>query len=133
MRRLHKALAVTGGLTVLTFGLSALPAQAEQAARAGNCLNGYVCMWEDPGYTGSLYVEQPNQNGRYEIDGWNGDNEISSVVNNTGKCIVLYANDGWTGRTHSIQKSGTAKLRSNLQLNGYDNEAESYGIFDTGC
>lgn len=127
MRRLHKALAATGGLTVLAFGLSAPPAQA------ASCPDNYVCMWEDPNYSGELYVYQPNQNGRYEIDGWDGDNEISSVINNTHKCIVLYANDGWTGRTHSISYLSLQNTRYNLELNGYDNEAESYGIFNTGC
>ncbi|MGI5163652.1 peptidase inhibitor family I36 protein [Spirillospora sp. CA-253888] len=130
--RLSTSLAATGGLALLVCGLAAVPADAAARA-AASCPSGYVCMWEDPYYGGDLYVQQSAINGRHEIDGWNGDNEISSVINNTGKCVVLYANDGWSGRTHPIQKSGTQRLRPNLQLNGYDNEAESYGIFNTGC
>ncbi|MFI6520571.1 peptidase inhibitor family I36 protein [Spirillospora sp. NPDC050679] len=130
--RLSKSLAVTGGLALFACGFAAVPADASARA-AASCPSGYVCMWEDAYYGGDKYVEQPAINGHHEIDGWNGDNEISSVVNNTGKCIVLYANDGWSGRTHPIQKSGAQRLRADLQLNGYDNEAESYGIFNTGC
>src|SRR4051812_23368489 len=59
-------------------------------ATAADCADGHLCMWEDPGYSGSQYVDQPGNPGRYDIDWWNGDNEISSVINKTGKCIKLY-------------------------------------------
>lgn len=104
------------------FGI-AIPASA-----AGSCNAGSVCMWEDPGYNGEKYVDQPGRSGSYEIDGWDGDNEISSVINKTGKCVRLYDNDGHTGTSYFIEKGGS---RTNLEQNGYDNEAESYKIF--GC
>jgi hypothetical protein len=119
--RIGRALLGVGALTTLSLGAFAAPANA-----AGTCASGSVCMWEDPGYNGSKYVNQPGNSGSYEIDGWNGDNEITSVINNTGKCIRLYDNDGWSGTTYYIEKGGS---RSNLQQNGYDNEAESYKIY----
>jgi hypothetical protein len=94
---------------------------------AGTCSSGSVCMWEDPGYNGSKYVDQPGHVGSYQIDGWDGDNEISAVMNKTGRCVRLYDNDNWTGTSYFIEKDGS---RSNLEQNGYDNEAESYRIFD---
>lgn len=124
---IRRALAITGGLTALSFGLVAAPAQA-----AGTCASGYVCMWEDPNYNGEKYVSQPGDVGSYEIDGWDGDNEISSVINRTGKCIRLYDNDGWSGTTYKIGKvvsGGDNGKRPNLEQNGFDNEAESYKIY----
>ncbi|MER6184987.1 hypothetical protein [Streptomyces sp. NPDC001652] len=37
-------------------------------------------MWEDGNYEGSGYVDVV-AGGPYDIDGWNGDNEISSIDN----------------------------------------------------
>ncbi len=96
-------------------------------AHAGACPENYVCMWEDPGYTGSLYVRQYKTSGYYEIDGWDGDNEISSVKNYTGKCIRLYANDNHTGNSYVIHKN--VREISNMEHVGFDNEAESYRIY----
>lgn len=104
-------------MTVMT-----LPANA-----AASCADGSVCMWEDPSYTGEKYVDQPGNVGSYDIDWWDGDNEITSVINNTGKCVRLYDNDNWTGTSYLIEKDGK---RANLEQNGYDNQAESYRISD---
>ncbi|UOE21717.1 peptidase inhibitor family I36 protein [Thermobifida halotolerans] len=101
---------------------TALPAHAGQS-----CPNNYVCMWEDPGYNGSLYVKQYKTSGYYQIDGWDGDNEISSVKNYTGKCVRLYANDDHTGNSYRIDKN--VREISNLEQVGFDNDAESYRIF----
>ncbi|MGQ0776052.1 MAG: peptidase inhibitor family I36 protein [Pseudonocardiales bacterium] len=104
---------------LLLFGLAA-------PASAAPC-NGAVCMWEDAEYSGSLYVNQPADVGKYQIDGWDGDNEISSVVNNSNKCVRLYDNDNWTGDSYTVEKNGA---RGNLAHNGFDNQAESYRILD---
>lgn len=103
------------------FGL-VLPASA-----AGDCDRGNVCMWEDPHYSGSKYVDQPGNPGYYNIDWWDGDNEISSVVNNTDKCVTLYDEDDWSGNTYTIEKGG---WRADLTQNGFDNSAQSYRIFN---
>ncbi len=84
-------------------------------------------MWEDPGYNGSRYVNQYKRSGYYQIDGWDGDNEISSVKNYTGKCIRLYANDGYNGDSYVVDKR--VEHISNLEHVGFDNEAESYRIY----
>lgn len=124
--RIFKALAVAGSVGALTLGMYTAPAQAD-----AECPEHYVCMWEDGNYTGSMYVYQPgnlpDHVGLYEIDWWDGDNEISSVKNNTGKCVRLFADDGGGGRTYFIERAGT---RSDLALNGFDNEAESYAILN---
>ncbi len=96
-------------------------------AMAADCAEGHLCMWEDPGYSGSQYVDQPGNPGRYEIDWWNGDNEISSVINKTGKCVTLFADDSWQGTSYFVEKGGS---RPNLEQNGFDNDAESYEIYN---
>ena len=95
-------------------------------AAAADCVDGSVCRWEDPGYSGSKYVDQPGNSGRYDIAWRNGDNEISSIINKTGKCVKLYADDNWVGTSYLIEKGGS---RSGLERNGFDNDAESYEIY----
>jgi hypothetical protein len=106
---------------------SGLTLAATPAHAAGSCTENYVCMWEDPGYNGSRYVKQYKTSGYYQIDGWDGDNEISSVKNYTGKCIRLYDNDDHTGNSYVIHKN--VRAISNLEENGFDNDAESYRIY----
>lgn len=112
---------VTAGLVTLSAG----PA----AAADGRCGANRVCMYEDPNYDGSLYVNQAYKSGgKYEIDGWDGDNEISSVINNTGSSIKIYSNDGYGGNWHCVGPNAT---RSNLENNNFDNTAESWAF--TSC
>lgn len=119
---------VTGALTaavaasagMVTF---AMPAQADTCA--------FVCMYEDPNMGGSRYVNdaQTDLNVCHEIDGWDGDNEISSVSNPSGQYIMLQANDcdaADKGRTSVVLPFSTV---DNLGDRGYDNEAESYYYF----
>jgi hypothetical protein len=121
MRYRHIVIGI-GVISAFAFCGPAGPANA-----AGTCASGSVCMWEDPDYSGSKYVDQPGTPGKYQIDWWNGDNEISSVINLTGRCVLLYDNDDWTGSSYFIEKGGS---RPNLEQNGYDNDAESYEIYD---
>lgn len=122
------AFVATAGAIVAAFGVAATPAYASAAAAAaGSCSENYVCMWEDPGYNGSLYVKQYKTSGYYGIDGWDGDNEISSVKNYTGKCVRLYDNDDHTGDSYTIHKS--VREISNLEHNDFDNDAESFRIY----
>ncbi|WKU05616.1 peptidase inhibitor family I36 protein [Micromonospora sp. HUAS LYJ1] len=63
------------------------------------CPSNHVCLWEDFNYTGSKYVDYTqgtNPGDKFDIDGWNGDNEISSAKNNTGLILVLWDNDNYT-------------------------------------
>jgi hypothetical protein len=109
------------------LGLAGITTIAPAAsASESDCPDSYVCMWEDPYESGSLYVYQPGNAGSYEIDWWDGDNEISSVVNRTGKCIILYDGDDQTGSSYTINATTTRLY--NLSLNGWDNRAESYNI-----
>ncbi|SDM34322.1 peptidase inhibitor family I36 protein [Allokutzneria albata] len=76
---------------VLAVGGSLLAAPAAEAAP--DCAANRVCMWEDAGYSGSRYVNQKGASGTYDIDGWNGDNEISSLINRTSCKLTLYSAD----------------------------------------
>ncbi|WP_344885523.1 peptidase inhibitor family I36 protein [Allokutzneria multivorans] len=57
------------------------------------CQEGHVCMWEDSLWEGTRYVFQKAVPGRYGIDDWDGDKEISSVINNSNCTIVLFSQD----------------------------------------
>jgi hypothetical protein len=118
------ALAALMGSVVATAPLMiATPAQADSS----DCPSNYVCMWEDPNYSGSMYVRQPSSLGSYNIDGWDGDNEISSVYNNSRNCVRMYDNDNYTGTSYFVSWLG---MLPNLAQNGYDNEAESFKIIN---
>lgn len=110
---------------VASMALLAVGTSSASAKGLGDCYAaGQVCMWEDPGAQGSNYVAHSATVGSYEIGGFNGDNEISSIVNATGYCVTLYDNDGWSGTSRTFQPH-----TESLNLGSYDNEAESYKIW----
>ncbi|GAB3248417.1 peptidase inhibitor family I36 protein [Kineosporia babensis] len=116
------AAALTGVLAGVAMVTAAGPASADDA----RCPANRVCMYEDPNFTGSLYVNQKYKSGgKFEIDWWDGDNEISSVINNTGGSVKLYANDGQKGKWQCV---GAHSTRSNLKDNAFDNNAESWAF-----
>jgi hypothetical protein len=121
-RRLPLTITAVSAAVIVT-GSTPLSAQADSS----DCPNRYVCMWEDPNYSGSMYVRQASTPGSYNIGSWNGDNEISSVYNNSDNCVRLYDNDNYTGTSYYIN---IRTLLPNLTQNGYDNEAESFKIID---
>jgi hypothetical protein len=125
-RRTTAALTAAGLIGALAVATTyAGPASADDA----RCPNDHVCMFEDPGFTGSLYVNQQYvSNGRFEIDWWEGDNEISAVINNTNAMVKLYAGDRWSGNWHCV---GAKATRSNLENNSFDNNTESWAF--AGC
>ncbi|MFD3373780.1 MULTISPECIES: peptidase inhibitor family I36 protein [unclassified Streptomyces] len=93
---LAAAAALAGGLIVGT----AAPASASAAATV--CDQRHLCMWEDTYYQGDMYLNiymdaEANIGTVGEIDGWDGDNEISSLSNGTRFSIALYDGDGGTG------------------------------------
>ncbi|GHH07477.1 peptidase inhibitor family I36 protein [Streptomyces lanatus] len=99
-----RKLAVAFAATAAVFTLGAAPAQAAEGApastRALECDTGRLCMFEDQDYTGDQYNWKPTGvNQKHQIDGWNGDNEISSVINRTRYNIKLYDNDDYSGRS----------------------------------
>ncbi|MEO3830381.1 peptidase inhibitor family I36 protein [Actinomadura sp. B10D3] len=109
VRRMTKRLAATTGAAIVaSVGFSAVPAQA-----APSCSKGRVCMWEDGGWKGSRYVHwKPKKSGaKYQIDWWNGDNEITSIWNRSKYTIRIYNNDNYTGFLRCIGPGKTvAKL-----------------------
>jgi hypothetical protein len=110
----------------LTAALAITAAAATTAAADdARCPANRVCMYEDPNYTGSLYVNQVYDGKKHEIDWWNGDNEISSIINNTGSSIKVYSGDGQGG---SWQCVGAHAQRKNLEDNDFDNDAESWAF-----
>ena len=82
-------LATAGFVTI-----GALPASA-----AYQCQDNQVCFYEKANYTGTVYVpgEMSNNSGqvdqfliRWFSNGTNVDNRVTSIVNNTGWCVVVY-------------------------------------------
>ena len=121
------SLAVTAVLAASLLVVTSSPASAGQ----NNCPSGSVCMWEDANYSGDMYVSQPNVTGEYEIDWWNGDNEISSVTN-YGNCVVsLWDGDlDAKGEGFGITPVGESRYQvPDLAATwGWDNRAESFSI-----
>ena len=91
MRKVLASIAVASaaaGVAVVSAG----PASAD-----GYCPPGRVCMWEDRDFSGSRYVDVAAVPGTYNIDGWDGDNEITSLDNASGREVWVYDNDNCTG------------------------------------
>jgi hypothetical protein len=82
-----------------------------------------ACLWEDGGAQGNLYDEQASI-GRWNIDSWDGDNEISSIVNATNYCAKLWDNDNWTGTGVVIRPHA-----ENLNLGSFNDKAESWQLY----
>ena len=120
MYRKRVAVILAGGLAVAGFGVISPANAIENAPTAGN-----VRMWEDPNFTGSQYVDATPANcpDGCDIDGWDGDNEISSVRNETACIVRLYADDNFGGR--SVDLAANTNY-SNLEQIGFDNDAESF-------
>lgn len=86
-------------------------------------------MWEGPSRQGDKYVHHdPSTDYSVDIDGWEGDNGISSVWNRTGCTITLCGNDDFTG---DPLKAHPRTCRENLERSGFDNEAEGFAA--TNC
>lgn len=62
-------------------------------------------MWEDGDFGGDKWVNwRPTANNqKYQIDGWDGDNEISSIINNTRYDVALYDNDNYDGEDRCLR------------------------------
>jgi hypothetical protein len=90
--------------TSAVVALSVAPAQADERADASICAGGRICMWEDSNYSGSRYANwAPTGTGqKYQLDGWDGDNEITSLVNNTRYKIRVYDNDDYSGESRCL-------------------------------
>jgi peptidase inhibitor family I36 len=110
---------------MMAVGAITAPSVSASTSNAQSALRTSLQMWEDPGYTGSIYVDTlPSEcPAGCDIDGWDGDNEISSVKNPTGCKVRLYDNDGFTGGTVDLSPHTSYP---NLEQQGFDNRAESY-------
>ncbi|WP_168200945.1 peptidase inhibitor family I36 protein [Allokutzneria sp. NRRL B-24872] len=120
MRKLRSVVAV------LAVGGAMLAGVAPASANADDC-SYKLCMWEDDWYADTLYAKSAAVSGCLEIAGWNGDNEISSLINNTGHTVRLYADDGCQGRSLPLGPGYYPEL-SRL---GFNNEVESYSFDGT--
>lgn len=113
-------------LAVLVAGATSAAAASAAAPRVLD--HGPVRMWEDPGMSGSRYVNYyPGQaaDNKVNIGGWNGDNEISAVDNATSYWVTLWDNDNYTGTRRCIAPHTSV---DDLNLIGYDNRAESFQL-----
>lgn len=119
-RRLVSGAAMAGVAVVAVMGLSAGSAQAETTTeadeRAGGCRAGYICAWEDKNYGGDQWVNwKPGGAGDfYDVDGWDGDNELSSISNESSKTIRLYKTDNATGYSWCLGPGQDIKNLSDL-------------------
>ncbi|SDM89367.1 peptidase inhibitor family I36 protein [Allokutzneria albata] len=108
-------------VAVLVVAGTMLAGVAPASAKAKNDCRNDICMWEDANYVGDRYVDEPMIAGCREIPGWNGDNEISSVWNRSGRLIYLYSEDNCQGRAYAVGSG--AELAS---LSDFNDDAESY-------
>lgn len=119
-RRLTRGAAMAGVAVVAVMGLSAGSAQAETTTqadeRAGGCRSGYVCAWEDKNYGGDKWVNWKvgSVGTVYDVDGWDGDNELSSISNESSKTLRLYKTDDATGFSWCIGPGQDIKNLSDL-------------------
>lgn len=126
--RMASIVAVTAMALVLTGGV---PAFAGQGDVETTCGDNRVCMWEDNNFGGNKWVDQSAPNGKvYDIDWWNGDNEISSIRNTSDYYICVYPGDYTWGGGYIIINPN--REYGNLaQSFGFDNDAESFKVVDT--
>jgi peptidase inhibitor family I36 len=123
-KRLGVVLSLVLAFTIVR-GAAVQPAGAD-----GYCSRLALCMWEDARFSGSRYVFQNQPPAErcdgsviYEIDGFNGDNEISSIDNATDFDVVVYADDGGQGQTLVVPSH-----QAFYGLGAFDNDAESFAF-----
>jgi hypothetical protein len=106
------------------------PGLADQGDIETTCPSNYVCMWEDNNFGDHKWVAQSAWNGKvYNIDWWNGDNEISSIRNTSGLYVCVYPGDYTWGGGYIIVDPHE-ELPNLAQSHGFDNQAESFKIVD---
>ncbi|MGQ0779373.1 MAG: peptidase inhibitor family I36 protein [Pseudonocardiales bacterium] len=117
-KRAIASLAVLGAAIATTMVTS--PAYAD-----GYCPANRICMWEDANFTGDRWVdtEVGAPGWFYDIDWFNGDNEISSIDNATGRSIRVWANDNPSG--NSICLPPHTRRDS---LGSFNDDAESFVV-----
>ncbi|MDF5759334.1 peptidase inhibitor family I36 protein [Spongiactinospora sp. TRM90649] len=116
-----------GAVAVLVVGqaLAGVGAAAPASASDVRCkISNLACLYEDINGNGDEYGGVWRQ-GKYELGGWDGDNEISSVSNYSEWCMTLYTNDGWGGRTLTL---GPKRSLYNLKDWGFNDDTESYRL-----
>ena len=115
-----------GTVLTATALTAAATGPAQASTTSGTCGANFVCMWEDPGFNGTKYVDVVGQPGFIDIDWWEGDNEISSVNNRTGYWVRMYANDNATGFF------GCVAPNQSIAALTFDNDMESFSL-NTTC
>ncbi len=124
VRSTRKIIGMAAVLAVIsaTMVVGAIPAQAD-----GYCPSGRVCMWEDSNFSGDRWVDVKvgGADWSYNIDGWNGDNEISSIDNASGWDIRVWGNDNPTGASICVPAHSNRS-----SLGSFNDDAE---YFETGC
>lgn len=123
--------ALIGG-ALLSSTLGAASTTTDKTTKGGpstasylSCLDkNQVCLYEDAGWNGDEYGRVSTRGFR-ELGGWNGDNEISSVLNDTPYCLWLYAGDEMGGRWLKVgPKQGVGTLKDK----NFNDDVESYMV-----
>lgn len=114
------------GLTVMGAAIATVMATSPAFAD-GHCDANRVCMWEDDAFKGDRWVNTTvgGPPWDYNIDGWNGDNEISSIDNATGRYILVWSNDQADGRSLCVPPHTDM-----ASLGNFDNDAEYFQVVD---
>jgi hypothetical protein len=121
------ATSIAGAFIALT---AYTPAFAGQGDVEKTCPSNNVCMWEDNNYGGNKWVEQTARLDRvYDIDWWDGDNEISSIKNTSGLYVCVYPGDYTWGGGYIVVEPHQ-ELPNLAQSHGFDNQAESLKFVD---
>jgi len=119
------------GFVLVSLAVLSLVAWGTPAMASSTCASNHVCMWEDNNYGGDKWVDYTSNGNsiqNYQIDNWDGDNEISSVKNNTSLPLYIYPNDyaNIFGVWICIPPGGYS---ANLaQTHGFDNDAEYFQL-----
>ncbi|MFI6634298.1 peptidase inhibitor family I36 protein [Nonomuraea fuscirosea] len=114
-------MAATASLTALTLCISAVPAQATNAAKAlATCNTGYICVYQVPDYgalTSSGGIGRAVPPGECRPTG----SGIRSVQNRTGVTQRLWTNGNCTGWPENIGGNSGRRYLSNVyhSVGGY--------------
>ncbi len=131
VKRIWPRSAVSAFACMAALALTApTPAIAGQRLADGACPGDHICMWEDDNYGGDKWVQEPAKlNKVYDIDGWDGDNEISSIKNTSGLFVCVYPGDYTHGGGYIVVNPYQV-LPNLAQSHGFDNDAESLKFVD---
>ena len=106
------------------------------ASAAYACRDNQVCFYEGPNWTGSVFVpwemsgragNVPDFSHRNFTNGTNANDRVTSVINNTGWCVLLFRAAGFLDENGRGNFGWRVKpdTRTNLMRSPFDNRVSS--------